>query len=78
MYCVRTAGGSLSTVNVNMGHIYDLLLAEFMTNVIKAADGRVLGVGSKSLYLLTNNIQGTKFSCISGIGEYELDIKKVL
>lgn len=51
-YIIRTLGGSQSLVNTDLYNIYDLLRMEILTNLLIATGGRVLNVGSESMYLL--------------------------
>lgn len=53
-YIVRTLGGSHSIINPPLYNIYDLVLAEIVTNLLRDIDGILLCVGSENLYCLCN------------------------
>ena len=60
-FLVKTLGGSLSLVNPALYNIYELLKTEFVTNVLHETNGRLLSVGTKSIYILWENKWPTLF-----------------
>lgn len=53
-FIIRTLGGSLSVVNPDTYNYYDLVRMEILTNLLQETNGRLLNVGSSSIYLLCN------------------------
>ena len=51
-FLIKTLGGSLSIVNPVLYNIYELLKAEFLTNILYETSGRLLCTGTKSVYIL--------------------------
>lgn len=51
-YIIRTLGGSFSVINPDLYNIYDLVRMEILTNLLQDTSGRLLNVGSESIYLL--------------------------
>lgn len=53
-YICRTFGGSLSVLNPDLYNMYDVVRMEILTNILQDTYGRVLNVGSESVYLICN------------------------
>lgn len=51
-FIVRTLGGSLTTVNPNIGNIYDLIRDEIVTNILHDTGGRLLNISEENVYVL--------------------------
>ena len=60
-FLIKTLGGSLSIVNPVLYNVYELLKAEFLTNILYETSGRVLCTGTKSIYILWDKTWPTIF-----------------
>ncbi len=60
-FLIKTLGGSLSIVNPSLYNVYELLKAEFLTNILYETSGRVLCTGTKSVYVLWDKSWPTIF-----------------
>ena len=54
-YIIKTFGGSISVLNVDLYNEYDLVKQEIITNLICDTGGRLINVGSENVYLLCND-----------------------
>ena len=54
----KTPGGVLSSVThiSNLNECYDLLFEEVMTNIVKMFRGKIIHIGSESVYMLVNRV----------------------
>ena len=54
-YILKSFGGSISVINVDLFNYYDLFRVEIITNLLKDTGGRLINIGSKNAYLLLEN-----------------------
>jgi len=54
-YVIRTLAGSWSVINPDLFNIYDLIRSEILTNLLTDTYGRIISVGSRSMFFLVDS-----------------------
>lgn len=72
-YVIRTLGGSLSIANPELYNIYDLVLMEILTNLLKDLNASLLNIGTECMYFLCNKTSSLDIP-YRKIGGIEIDL----
>ena len=71
-YILKSFGGSISVLNVDLFNYYELFKTEIATNLLKNTSGRLINIGSQNMYILTSKSDLSILNEVRIIRGYEI------